>query len=64
MVFYNGDAIPEPDPRGQRQVDDSFLVVYNGHHEALPFTLPSEEYGPSGRYASTRRPLTVRPAPR
>ncbi len=45
MVFYNGDAIPEPDPRGQRTVDDSFLVVFNGHHEPLAFTLPSAEYG-------------------
>ena len=45
MVFYNGDAIPEPDPRGQRTVDDSFLMVFNGHHEVLSFTLPSEEYG-------------------
>ena len=45
MVFYNGDAIPEPNPRGEPTVDDSFLVVYNGHHEAVSFTLPAEEYG-------------------
>ncbi len=45
MVFYNGDAIPEPDPRGQPTVDDSFLVVYNAHHEKVTFTLPSQEYG-------------------
>jgi isoamylase len=45
MVFLNGQCIPEPDDRGQRIVDDSFLVVFNGHHEALEFTLPSADYG-------------------
>src|SRR6476469_9300812 len=45
MVFYNGEAIPEPDPRGGTTVDDSFLVVFNGHHEPVAFTLPGEEYG-------------------
>ncbi len=44
-VFLNGDAIPEPDPRGQRVVDDSFLLLLNGHDEKMSFTLPSAEYG-------------------
>ena len=30
MVFLNGDAIAEPDLRGQEIVDDSFLVLFNG----------------------------------
>ncbi|GAB3881710.1 glycogen debranching protein GlgX [Terrabacter terrigena] len=46
MVFLNGSAIPEPDPRGQQIFDDSFLVMFNAHDEALTFTLPDEEYGP------------------
>jgi glycogen operon protein len=44
-------------------------VVYNGHHEALPFTLPSEEYGrewsmcldtanPDGEGCPTLKPLS------
>jgi len=45
MVFLNGSAIPEPDPRGQQILDDSFLVMFNAHHEPLTFTLPDEEYG-------------------
>ncbi len=45
MVFLNGSAIPEPDRRGSPIVDDSFLVVFNGHHEELDFVLPSPEYG-------------------
>jgi isoamylase len=45
MVFLNGQAIPEPDRRGHRIVDDHFLVIFNGHHESLSFNLPDESYG-------------------
>ena len=44
-VFLNGDAIPEPDQRGARVVDDSFLLMFNAHHEEVDFTLPGSEYG-------------------
>jgi isoamylase len=44
-VFLNGDAIPSPDSRGDRVVDDSFLVLFNAHHEPLAFTLPPERFG-------------------
>ncbi len=68
MVFYNGDAIPEPDPRGAATVDDSFLVVFNAHHEPVTFTLPGEAYGaewsmcldtsdPDGEEPRTFKPL-------
>ena len=45
QVFLNGDAIVEPDARGQRIVDDSFLVLFNGNYEKVSFTLPRVEYG-------------------
>lgn len=45
MVFLNGDAIDEPDMRGQDVVDDSFLLLFNGHWEENEFTMPAEEYG-------------------
>jgi glycogen operon protein len=45
MVFLNGDAIPEPDKRGNRILGDSFLVIFNAHHEPLSFTLPEKAYG-------------------
>jgi glycogen operon protein len=45
MVYLNGDAIPEPDQRGERVVDDSFLIAFNAHHETLTFTIPDEVYG-------------------
>jgi isoamylase len=44
-VFLNGDALPDPDPRGRRVVDDSFLLLYNGHHDNVQFILPGREYG-------------------
>ncbi len=39
-VFLNGDGIREPDARGERITDDSFFLIFNGHHEPLDFTLP------------------------
>ncbi|MDX2938200.1 glycogen debranching protein GlgX [Streptomyces ipomoeae] len=44
-VFLNGDAIAEPDPYGRPVVDDSFLLLLNGHWEPLPFRLPGTRYG-------------------
>ncbi|GAB2678273.1 glycogen debranching protein GlgX [Kribbella swartbergensis] len=43
-VFLNGDAISEPDPRGEPVVDDSFLVLLNSNHEPLDFLLPPKQY--------------------
>jgi glycogen operon protein len=44
-IFFNGDEIREPDPRGERVVDDSFLLLFNAHHEPMPFTLPAGPWG-------------------
>jgi len=41
-VFLNGDAISTPGRRGELVVDDSFLLVFNAHHEDIAFTLPGE----------------------
>ncbi len=45
QVFLNGDAIAEPDMRGEDVVDDSFLLLFNGHWERRQFQLPAPEYG-------------------
>jgi glycogen operon protein len=45
LVFLNGDAIKEPDLRGERVIDDSFLLAYNADGEQLTCTLPGPEYG-------------------
>ncbi len=44
-VFLNGDAIPSPDPRGQKVKDDSFLLLFNAADTSIGFTLPSSDYG-------------------
>ncbi len=44
-VFLNGQAIPSLDERGERVVDDSFLVLSNPHHEATWFVLPPPACG-------------------
>ena len=54
-VFFNGETIPSPDARGQRVVDDSFLVLFNAHHEPLSFTTPAQQWGVAGCGCSTRR---------
>ncbi|MBB4914471.1 glycogen debranching protein GlgX [Streptosporangium saharense] len=41
-VFLNGDAITEPDRRGRRIVDDSFLLLFNAHHDVIEFTIPKD----------------------
>ncbi len=43
-VFLNGDAIPEPNARGERVVDDSFLLCFNAHDEAMDFVTPDGDY--------------------
>src|SRR5215207_6037191 len=46
-MFLNGDSIHGTDNRGQHLVDDSFLVCFNAHDDAVEFCLPSDEYGQS-----------------
>ena len=43
-VFLNGDAIGEPDPRGEPVTDDSFLMLLNASGEPVRFTLPDGPY--------------------
>jgi isoamylase len=44
-VFLNGQAIPTADEHGKRVVDDSFYVMFNGHHEGLEFAMPEAKWG-------------------
>jgi isoamylase len=44
-MFLNGDAITDTDSRGQRIVDDSFIVYFNAHDQPIEFTLPTSQYG-------------------
>ncbi|HET9655024.1 MAG TPA: glycogen debranching protein GlgX, partial [Kineosporiaceae bacterium] len=44
-VFLNGERLMDPDKRGQRVLDDSFLVMFNADANDLEFGVPPEEYG-------------------
>jgi len=44
-VFLNGRAISEPDRRGERVADDSFLLLFNAGEQDLVFTIPPRRYG-------------------
>ncbi|NDU73483.1 glycogen debranching protein GlgX [Actinomadura sp. DSM 109109] len=64
-AFLNGDAITEPDPRGRRVRDDSFLLLVNAGSEPVEFTLPGPEYGERWEFAlDTDEPGTVGERPR
>jgi isoamylase len=45
LVFLNGQGMADRDQRGERVVDDSFLLALNAHHEDMPMTLPGDGYG-------------------
>ena len=40
-VHLNGDALEVVDERGHRVRDDNLLLLFNAHHEPVPFSLPS-----------------------
>jgi glycogen operon protein len=44
-VFLNGQGIADRDGRGERVVDDSFVLCFSAHHEHIQFMLPPASYG-------------------
>ena len=61
MVWLNGDAITEPDRRGHRIEDDSFLLCFNAHHEDIMFQIPGTEYAHSWEVIIDTTEITGRP---
>jgi isoamylase len=43
-VFFSGHGIPA-NARGEGITDDSFYLLFNAHHEPIPFRLPPEHWG-------------------
>jgi len=41
----SGDAIEEVDAKGRAIFGETFLLLLNAHHEAVPFTLPAHKRG-------------------
>jgi isoamylase len=44
-VFLNGSALDEADLQGRQVVDDSFLMLFNAHHDHVEFALPAASFG-------------------
>jgi glycogen operon protein len=44
-VFLNGQEIGNLGHRGEQIDDDSFLVLFNAHHEPRTFMLPRRRFG-------------------
>jgi glycogen operon protein len=44
-MFLNGEEIAALGRHGERVVDDSFLILFNAHHEDIEFTLPPARFG-------------------
>ncbi|MEH2445240.1 MAG: glycogen debranching protein GlgX [Nostoc sp.] len=40
-IFLNGEGIVTPGPRGERIIDESFLLFFNAHYETIEFALPN-----------------------
>ena len=39
-IFLNGEEIATPNRRGERIIDDSFILLFNAHYETVEFSLP------------------------
>ena len=44
-LFLNGRAIGERTSRGEQIVDESFVLLFNSHHEEATFRLPPRRFG-------------------
>ena len=40
-VYLSGAGLTETDERGRPLADDNFLLLFNAHHDGIPFTLPA-----------------------
>jgi glycogen operon protein len=44
-LFLNGQRFDDRDRYGRRIEDDSFLLLFNAHHEEVSFVLPARRFG-------------------
>ncbi|HEY7873777.1 MAG TPA: glycogen debranching protein GlgX, partial [Actinomycetota bacterium] len=57
-VLLNGDQLPDPGPHGEQVHDDTFLLLFNAHHDYMPFVLPTAAWGAEwGAVIDTADPL-------
>ena len=41
----NGDGLREVTARGEPIQDDSFVIIFNAHHESVQYLLPTRRFG-------------------
>ncbi len=61
-LFLNGEEIPARTPTGEHVTDDSFVLLFNAHHEPVTFLLPPRRFGHGG--SSSSRPPSPTPESR
>jgi glycogen operon protein len=44
-MFLNGEEIPDRAADGEEVLDDTFILLFNAHHEDRTFTLPRSRFG-------------------
>jgi glycogen operon protein len=44
-VYLSGAGLTETDGRGRPLADDDFMLLFNAHHDAIPFALPALDQG-------------------
>jgi isoamylase len=60
-VFLNGNALRTETADAQPVIDDSFIVIFNAHHEPTTFVLPTRRFGRRWQVdVSTTKPCEVR----
>src|SRR5207247_235474 len=50
--LLNGDELNMTTTNGEELEDESFLVLFNAHHEPLTFRLPTRRFGACSRSAA------------
>jgi isoamylase len=49
-MFLSGQGLDENDERGRKLSDENFFMLFNAHHEDVPFTLPA--FRPGARWGA------------
>ncbi len=43
-VFLNGRGLHYTGPKGEQIIDDNFYIIFNAHHEPVPYKMPPKIY--------------------
>ncbi|MEB3231988.1 MAG: glycogen debranching protein GlgX, partial [Leptolyngbyaceae bacterium] len=59
-IFLNGNELNRPNGRGERVVDDSFLILFNDYHDLVDFEIPYPLWAMHWQVKiDTRKPLLL-----